>query len=456
LHPALHDAGAGGPEAEVHHPQQVRVEQVFASATPTQSYVRPRSCSIATAALRPVGLLCVSVSSGYRPRNLVHRDVKPANIVLTLTGAKVVDFGLAAVAGQHDIDEDGELLGTPAYLAPERLTGDEVLSASDVYALGLLTHQALTGSLPWEADTPTQMIKAHIYIQPAPLPSVPGVRPEVNEICGRCLAKEPADRPSAEEVAAVLSAAAGIIPPPADDLPEPEPLPTRIRLARLSADATRALLTAAPAAPSRESNPGSSAGTGSADGAVAPPVAAPEVTPERDRSRRRRAAVVLVPATVVAAVAVAVALTRSDTPVADNLAQVPSHAPATEPVSSPVSAGSTGPIRPAATEPVVPIAPPPSAAAGPRPMPSPSPTIPPAPGSAVRSYGGVAWVVCNGKKPVIVRLDVTPGYTVEDYRPGPADGVKAVLVSSANKSEINIKCSNGAPAASIKETPVKP
>ena len=60
---------------------------------------------------------------------------------------------------------------------------------------------------------------------------------------------------------------------------------------------------------------------------------------------------------------------------------------------------------------------------------------------------------CDGKTAQILSLDLTAGYTVKEYQPGPDDQVKAVLVSAANKSEINVKCEDGAPAASIKETP---
>src|SRR6185312_15868953 len=169
--------------------------------------------------------ICAEVASALaaaHARGLVHRDVKPSNVMLTPSGAKVVDFGLAAVAGQAEIDDDGELRGTPAYLAPERLTAGEVIPASDVYALGLLIHRALTNHLPWQADTTTEMLKAHVYQEPRPLPPTNGVLPEVNQICHRCLAKDPADRPSAGEVAAVLADAAGIVLMPQDDRSDPE------------------------------------------------------------------------------------------------------------------------------------------------------------------------------------------------------------------------------------------
>jgi serine/threonine-protein kinase len=143
-------------------------------------------------------------------RGLVHRDIKPSNIMLSSSGAKVLDFGIAAAAGEADsAHADGEIWGTPAYLAPERLEGGSVVPASDVYALGLMLYRLLSGGLPWPVQTTTEMIKAHRYDEPAPLPYLPGVHSAVREICARCLAKDPAERPAAGEVARVLAAAIG-------------------------------------------------------------------------------------------------------------------------------------------------------------------------------------------------------------------------------------------------------
>jgi serine/threonine-protein kinase len=106
---------------------------------------------------------------------LVHRDIKPANVMVTPDGVKVVDFGIAAAIGSAR-PSDGEVIGTPAYVAPERLIDDAVQPASDVYALGVLLYRLLSGHAPWSADTTTQMLSAHIYVEPeplAPLPEVP-------------------------------------------------------------------------------------------------------------------------------------------------------------------------------------------------------------------------------------------------------------------------------------------
>src|SRR5690242_20660665 len=136
--------------------------------------------------------ICAQVASALaaaHARGLVHRDVKPANVMLPRDGAKVVDFGLAAVAGEPtDLGgHGGVVLGTPAYLAPERLSGDTVVAATDVYALGLLLYRLLAGRMPWHADTTTQMLIAHEYLEPAPLPPISGVAPVVVDVIQQCL-----------------------------------------------------------------------------------------------------------------------------------------------------------------------------------------------------------------------------------------------------------------------------
>ncbi|MEV4510171.1 serine/threonine-protein kinase, partial [Dactylosporangium sp. NPDC049525] len=158
--------------------------------------------------------ICAEVAAALTAAHaagLVHRDIKPANVIVTATGAKVVDFGIAAsITPSGDGDLPQEVLGTPSYLAPERLTDDAVEPASDVYALGMLLYKLLTRQLPWQVDNTVQLLVAHVYTEPAPLPALPGVPDEVVDLCHRCLRKDPALRPGAPEVAAVLAAAAGL------------------------------------------------------------------------------------------------------------------------------------------------------------------------------------------------------------------------------------------------------
>jgi serine/threonine-protein kinase len=156
-----------------------------------------------------IGAQVASALAAAHARGLVHRDIKPSNVILSPAGAKVMDFGLAAVAGDTAESEEAVIWGTPAYLAPERLTSGEVVPASDVYALGLLLYRLIAGGPPWRAETVTQMLRAHKYVEPATLPPLEGLPESIAAICMQCLAKQPEDRPSAGEVASVLSEALG-------------------------------------------------------------------------------------------------------------------------------------------------------------------------------------------------------------------------------------------------------
>jgi tRNA A-37 threonylcarbamoyl transferase component Bud32 len=170
------------------------------AAGPVAAKYAMRVCSEIAAAL-----------AAAHTEGLVHRDVKLANVMLAPTGAKVVDFGIAAVTAPSGSGGlDSMVFGTPAYLAPERLIDDAVEPASDVYALGVVLYRLLAGHSPWTTESTTQMLTAHIYIDPAPLPPTNGVPEYIRELCDRCLAKDPSMRPSAREAAALLARGAGM------------------------------------------------------------------------------------------------------------------------------------------------------------------------------------------------------------------------------------------------------
>ncbi len=160
-----------------------------------------------------IGTQVAAALAAAHARGIVHRDVKPSNVMVTSAGVKLVDFGISATVGEAD-RIGGEVIGTPAYLAPERLHGGPVRPATDVYALGLLLYLMLAGRLPWQASTTTQMLRAHRYLEPAGLPLLAGLPDEVADLVERCLTKDPAKRPGAEEAARVLADAAGLAQPP--------------------------------------------------------------------------------------------------------------------------------------------------------------------------------------------------------------------------------------------------
>jgi serine/threonine-protein kinase len=178
---------------------------------------------------------------------LVHRDVKPGNILIGADGlVKITDFGIAHAAGSAPITGPGLVMGTTQYMAPERIAGGQATPASDLYALGILIYECLTGLPPYDGGT-AEVMAGHLYL---PMPALPaGVSPELGELITRLTAKDPAARLSdASEVAAIatrlrdaLAADAGLFTGPApqqaglgmtretgvlDDRPLP-PLPPR-------------------------------------------------------------------------------------------------------------------------------------------------------------------------------------------------------------------------------------
>jgi serine/threonine-protein kinase len=141
---------------------------------------------------------------------IVHRDVKPANVLVPLDGpVKVTDFGIAKATGpgSGDLTSTGTIVGTARYLAPEQVRGEPADGRADVYALGLLIQEMLTGELPFQGDTEMATALARLSRPPAPLPA--STPPAVAAIVARCLALEPDDRwQSAHELAAAIDVAA--------------------------------------------------------------------------------------------------------------------------------------------------------------------------------------------------------------------------------------------------------
>jgi eukaryotic-like serine/threonine-protein kinase len=132
---------------------------------------------------------------------LVHRDVKPGNLLLGPgDSVKITDFGIAHAAGSAPLTRTGTLIGTPAYLAPERVAGASAQPASDLYSLGIVAYECLAGTLPF-TGTSIEIALAH---QRQPLPPLPtAVSPPVAALVAAMTAKDPARRPgSAQQVAA--------------------------------------------------------------------------------------------------------------------------------------------------------------------------------------------------------------------------------------------------------------
>ncbi|MBD2760598.1 serine/threonine protein kinase [Yimella sp. cx-573] len=125
---------------------------------------------------------------------LIHRDVKPANMLVTSDGVvKLTDFGIARAIGSAAMTKTGEVMGTAQYLAPEAALGHEVTGLADVYALGIIAYEMVTGRRPFDNDSPVALALAHVNQPPPPLPEE--VPPPVRAIILATLEKDPSLRP---------------------------------------------------------------------------------------------------------------------------------------------------------------------------------------------------------------------------------------------------------------------
>jgi predicted Ser/Thr protein kinase/tetratricopeptide (TPR) repeat protein len=142
-------------------------------------------------------------------KGVIHRDIKPGNIILDREGrVKITDFGIARLE-TSDLTQDGQLLGTPNYMAPERIQGGTVDHRTDIFSLGVVLYEMLTRRKPFQGDSLTMVSHRIVYEPFTPLDNlVPGLPEAVVGVISRALAKKPEDRfPSAGELAADLQRA---------------------------------------------------------------------------------------------------------------------------------------------------------------------------------------------------------------------------------------------------------
>src|SRR4051794_163406 len=164
-----------------------------------------------TVALRWLGEAGAALDAAHAV-DIVHRDVKPANLLLDPKATlKVGDFGIATLASEAPLTQTGQVVGTAAYLSPEQALGKPATAASDRYALGVVAYELLTGRRPFAQPTPAAQALAHVEHAPEP-PSVvaPELPPAVDAVFARALAKDPAERPaSAAQLVSELTDALG-------------------------------------------------------------------------------------------------------------------------------------------------------------------------------------------------------------------------------------------------------
>ncbi|MCW2613807.1 MAG: serine/threonine protein kinase, partial [Frankiales bacterium] len=137
---------------------------------------------------------------------VVHRDVKPGNLLVRPDGVvKVTDFGIASAAGSTPLTQTGQLVGTALYVSPEQASGRRAGPASDLYSLGVVAFECLSGARPFPGEHPVAVVLAHLNDPPPDLPSE--VPPAVVALVQRLLAKDPADRPASAGELAVTARA---------------------------------------------------------------------------------------------------------------------------------------------------------------------------------------------------------------------------------------------------------
>ncbi|MBL9104879.1 MAG: AAA family ATPase [Myxococcales bacterium] len=182
--------------------------------------LRPLAAAGEAPTLLRVALRLCETLAVLHGAGVVHRDLKPENVFVRATGEPVlVDFGLAAqgAAGREVLDAGGVVVGTLHYMAPEQLQGEYVDARADLYSLGCILYECLTGDPPF-VGAPMQVIQQHLHRAPDPLPSrVDGISPALDALVQRLLCKDPRERAGyAADVAAELAALVG---EPADIAP---------------------------------------------------------------------------------------------------------------------------------------------------------------------------------------------------------------------------------------------
>ncbi len=193
---------------------------------------------------------------GYaHSQGVLHRDIKPENILIDQRGtAKVMDFGIAHAVGAQRLTREKALIGTIEYMPPERIQGGQVDNRSDIYSIGMVLFEVLTGRLPYSVTSEYEVMKWHVESAPPPLSHFIQAPAALDEIVQKASAKRPEDRyASCEDMAAALKVVCATASP--DSRMVPAFVPSGFSAASRSVPAVEPPLAARPAAPTRLVDP---------------------------------------------------------------------------------------------------------------------------------------------------------------------------------------------------------
>ncbi|MFD7897995.1 serine/threonine-protein kinase [Streptomyces sp. NPDC059743] len=160
--------------------------------------------------VRALGAGLAEALTAVHALGLVHRDVKPSNVLLSLDGPRLIDFGIArATDGTASLTSTGVSVGSPGYMSPEQILGKGITGAADVFSLGAVLVYASTGESPFPGDSSAALLYKVVHEEP----ELGALRGDLRDLAARCLAKEPSARPAPDEVARVLApgGAAGLV-----------------------------------------------------------------------------------------------------------------------------------------------------------------------------------------------------------------------------------------------------